>query len=156
MTTAQNPTLSLSHQHSLYERDFYQWLILTVKLLQEKSFEQIDLDNLIRELEATSRRTQITLRSNLRVLLINLLEYKYQPSVRSESYESTMIKHRRRILDIFSQSPSLKPYLTEVFDECYSYARKCTSAQANLPLELLPMTCPFTQEDILNTNYLPE
>ncbi|WP_041237667.1 DUF29 domain-containing protein [Gloeothece citriformis] len=154
MPTVQNHPVTSSN--SLYDQDFYQWLMITVKLLQERAIEQIDIDNLIKELEETAKRTQITVKSNLRVLLMNLLQYKYQPSVRCETYQSSLLKHRLRILDIFAQSPSLKPYYTEVFDQCYLYARKCAVTQTNLPLELLPETCPFTQEETLNLDYLPQ
>lgn len=154
MTILQNSTLT--PPNSLYERDFYQWLIITVKLLRENAFEQIDLDNLIKELEGTARKTQNTLKSNLRVLLMNLLQYKYEPSLCSESYQSTVLKHRLRILDIFSESPSLKSYFTEVVDQSYIHARKLAYSTTNLPLERFPETCPFTQEQILNIDYWPE
>ncbi|WP_013320402.1 DUF29 domain-containing protein [Gloeothece verrucosa] len=154
MAILQNPTFN--YPSSLYERDFYQWLMITIKLLQDRSFEQIDLDNLIKELEGTARRTQNTLKSNLRVLLMNLLQYQYQPSVRSESYQSIVIKHRLRLQEIFSDCPSLKFYVAEVFDECYGHGRQLAASQTNLPLEIFPEICPFTQEQILNIDYWPE
>lgn len=34
-------------QETLYDRDYYQWLTQTAKLLKAKQFTQIDLENLI-------------------------------------------------------------------------------------------------------------
>lgn len=142
--------------NSMYEQDFHQWLMTTVQLLRDKSFEQIDLDNLIEELEAMGRSDRNILRSNLRLLLMHLLNYKYQPSLRSQTWESTLIEHRLRIIDVFADSPSLKQYVDEVFEQSYDYARKLASSKTKLPVETFPVVCPFTMEEIFDLNYLPK
>ena len=96
MTIFQPPseTLPLS---SLYDQDFYLWLEKTVNLLRTENFLELDRDNLIEELESMGRSDKRAIESNLRVLLMHLLKYQYQPERRSNSWLSTIIEHRIRI-----------------------------------------------------------
>ena len=64
---------------SLYDQDYYLWITETAQLLREKDFNQVDLDNLIEEIESMGRSEKKAVRSNLRILLMHLLKYKYQP-----------------------------------------------------------------------------
>jgi hypothetical protein len=50
----------------------------------------------------------------------------------------------------------LKPYFTEIFAECYQDARELAADETGLSLETFPEQCPFSTEEILNTDYLPE
>jgi hypothetical protein len=52
-------------------------------------------------------------------------------------------------------SPSLIPYLQEVFAECYTDAREQAADETNLPLEF-PVDCPYTSEQALNSEFLPK
>ncbi len=40
----------------LYDRDFHEWIATTAKLLRDRAFEDLDLDNLIEEIEAMGRK----------------------------------------------------------------------------------------------------
>jgi len=104
MTTIQSMTTAIT---SLYERDFYLWLQTTINLLKEGKFSEIDLENLLEELESMGRSDKNALKSNLRVLLMHLLKYKYQPEKRTNSWVYTIREHRKRIRDTFKTSPSL-------------------------------------------------
>jgi hypothetical protein len=46
----------------------------------------------------------------------------------------TILEHRDRIDEDLKESPSLKPLIKEVFDECYQKARKRASIEMNLHL----------------------
>lgn len=141
---------------TLYEQDFYLWLIATAKLLRERAFTAIDIDNLVEEIEAMGRSEKNALKSNLRILLMHLLKYHYQPLRRSNSWKSTIIEHRLRLRDAFFDSPSLKRYFAEVLAQCYEDARRLASAETELPLDTFPQSCIFTEEEILNLDYLPD
>jgi len=77
--------------------------------------------------------------SNLIVVLTRLLKWQYQPKFRSGSW-SSIVEHRTH-----TKSPkgisSLKPYLEEVFAECYSDAVEQASAETGLPVETFPQLC---------------
>jgi hypothetical protein len=53
-------------------------------------------------------------------------------------------------------SPSLKRYLTEVFQECYQDARKAAAAETGREIDTFPVNCPYTHEVTLDADFLPE
>ncbi len=94
-------------------------------------------------------------KSNLEVLLMHLLKWKYQKNKRSNSWESSIIEHRKRIRDSFKKNPALKTYFREIFSEAYQNARELAEDETGLNIKTFPIECPFTQEEILNTDHLP-
>ena len=56
----------------------------------------------------------------------------------------------------FSDSPSLKRYFEEVFDECYQDGREQAADETGLPLDNFPPESPFTPTEVLNPDYLPQ
>ncbi|MDJ0598446.1 MAG: DUF29 domain-containing protein [Crocosphaera sp.] len=141
---------------NLYDKDYYLWLEETAQLLREGKLTELDVNNLIEEIEDMGRSEKKAVKSNLKILLCHLLKYKYQPEKRSRSWLSTIFEHRDRLDDDFADSPSLKRYFDEVFESCYQKARKQASIETGLPLEIFPINCPFTFEQVLNMDYLPE
>jgi phage pi2 protein 07 len=148
-------TTQLSNK-TLYEQDYYLWVEATAKLLRYRCFEQLDIENLIEEIESMGRSEKNALESNLRILLMHLLKWKYQPEKRSNSWSFSITEHSLRINKSFKNSPSLIRYFQEVFEECYLDARKLAARETGLQIELFPIRCPFRQEDVLNPDYLPE
>lgn len=146
------PQLSLS---TLYEQDYYLWLEQTAHLLRARRFQNVDVENLIEEIEDMGKSQKQALKSNLRILLMHLLKWEYQSNRRSNSWRSTIREHRNRLEDAFADSPSLKVFFTDVFDECYQKARDLAADETNLPLDTFPELCPFSKEQILNPDYLP-
>jgi Domain of unknown function DUF29 len=152
--TAIQPT-SVTNSN-LYNEDFYLWIETTAKQLKNGNFSEIDLANLIEEIESMGRSEKRALKSNLLVLLMHLLKYKYQPEKCSNSWLSTIFEHRRRLKEELTESPSLKNYFLEIFNECYQDARKQASLETGLSLDTFPMDSPFTIDQSLNQDYLPE
>lgn len=140
---------------SIYEQDYYLWLDLTASLLRDGRLGELDIPNLIEEIEDMGRSEKRAVESNLVVILMHLLKYKYQPEQCSNSWKLTIREHRRRLRKAFEDSPSLKPYLGKVFDECYQDARLQAADETGLPLETFPLQSPFIPEEALNPDYLP-
>ena len=141
---------------NLYEQDYYLWLETTAKLLQDSNFQALDLPNLIEEIEAMGRSEKRAVYSNLKVLLQQLLKYRSQPEKRSKSYKVTIREHRQRIKRAFKDSPSLKNYFREILTESYQDARKLATDETGLAVNAFPMELPFTVEEILDAEYLPD
>jgi hypothetical protein len=141
---------------ALYEEDYYLWLENTAQLLRDGKLSELDLPNLIEEIEDMGRSEKRAVKSNLIRILQHLLKWKYQPEKQSDSWLSTIVEHRQRIILAFEDSPSLKNYYLEVFNKCYQDARKNAATETRLPLETFPNQSPFTIEDTLNPNYLPD
>jgi hypothetical protein len=141
---------------NLYERDFYLWLQTTVNQLRNRLFSEVDLHNLIEEIESMGKSERQALQSNLQILLMHLLKYKYQSEKRSNSWRFTILEHRDRLEIALEDSPSLKPYLLEVFEKCYSKARRKAATETGLDINTFPARSPFTLEETLNSDYLPK
>ena len=146
---------STTNTDNLYERDYYLWLQHTARLISEGKFDEIDTANLIEEIEDMGRSEKKAVKSNLIVVLLHLLKYKYQPEKRTNSWKASIREHRRRLRDDFRVSPSLKRHFEEVFDECYQDGRELAADETGLPLDTFPTESPFTPEQALNPDYLP-
>ncbi len=141
---------------TLYEQDYYLWLRKTVDALQAGKWSELDLSNLVEEINDMGRSERRALESNLTVVLLHLLKYKYQLPYRSNSWLLSILEHRLRIRKQLKESPSLKPYLEQVFEECYSEGRLLAAVETGLPLTTFPALSPFTPEAALNIDYLPD
>ncbi len=142
---------------SLYEEDYQAWIETTIKLLNNRSFDLLDLENLIEEIEDRVKSQKDAVESNLTILLMHLLKYKYQPEKRqdSNSWRFTIVEHRRRLLRTFKRNRNLKRYFHEVFKDCYQDARQDAKTETQLSIHIFPENCPFSQEDVLNPDFLP-
>ncbi|MCV3216605.1 DUF29 domain-containing protein [Plectonema radiosum NIES-515] len=153
MTVPQPRVFTNSH---LYDQDFYLWIETTAKQLKEGRFSEVDLENLIEEIECMGRSEKRALESNLVILLMHLLKYKYQPEKRTNSWLSTIFEHRRRLNKNLQDSPSLKKYFVEIFMECYQDARQLAALETGLTLDTFPVESFFTGDECLNQEFLPD
>ncbi|WP_414545431.1 DUF29 domain-containing protein [Nostoc sp. CCY0012] len=152
--TVPQPKVSINSQ--LYDQDFYLWLETTAQQLKAGKFAEVDLANLIEEIECMGRSEKRALESNLVMLLMHLLKHKYQPEKRTNSWLSTIFEHRRRLNKNLQDSPSLKNYFSETFEECYQDARQQAALETDLPLDTFPVKSPFTADECLQQDFLSE
>jgi hypothetical protein len=145
-----------ANRQGLYETDYLKWIETTVEKLRVRDYSSVDWENLIEEIEDMGRSERRSLESNLVVVLTHLLKWQYQRDFRSGSWKGSIAEHRRRIRKALKESPSLKPYLQEVFAECYLDAVEQASAETELPVERFPGECPYTSAEVLDSNFLPE
>lgn len=136
-----------------YEEDFNLWTEQMVELLRSRRFEELDIDNLIDELESMSKRDKREVVSRLKLILMHLLKWNYQPNQWSASWE-TIRNNREEIAQILQDSPSLKSYPATVLEQAYASARKNAASETGLPIETFP-DCPFALAEILNEDFLP-
>ena len=142
---------------TLYESDYSLWVLETVKQLQNRDFEALDLDNLIEEVLDLSRRDKQKVKSLLKRLFEHLLKLKYWKSelVRNQAHwKSEVLNFRQQIRDELRDSPSLKPYLRQIFDECYQDARQLVSITSNLPLSIFPEIAIGDFDQVLDKDWL--
>ena len=154
----QTPTQTqpaISH-HDLYEQDFCLWIEKALLLLREGNLRDLDLENLLEEIADMSNSQKQALESNLQVILMHLLKYKYQPDKRTNSWRYTILEHRQRIRKAFKNSPSLKRHFLQEFADVYLDARKLAAIETGLPINTFPIECPFTTEQAADEAYFPE
>jgi hypothetical protein len=145
----------ISHQ-DLYEQDFCLWVDKALVLLRQGNLEDLDLENLLEEIEDMGNSQKQALESNLKIILMHLLKYKYQSDKRTNSWRYTIVEHRQRIRKAFKNSPSLKRHFLGEFADVYLDARKLASVETNLDIDNFPVTSPFTESQVLNEDYFPE
>jgi hypothetical protein len=54
------------------------------------------------------------------------------------------------------ESPSLRGHAVAVFAEAYADAREQASAETGLPVATFPYQCPYTLDEALDPQFLPE
>ncbi|WP_250124599.1 DUF29 domain-containing protein [Chroococcidiopsis sp. CCMEE 29] len=148
----------VNQNSALYDQDYCLWLETTVKLLRERRFEALDLDSLVEEIEGLAKADKRELRNRLTILLEHLLKLAYWEEERqtcARGWKNTIREQRRQIKLLVNDSPSLKPFLLEIFADCYAEAREDASEKTSLPIDTFPEHCPFTSEETLNLDYLP-
>lgn len=135
----------------VYETDFYQWSLQQAKLLKEKDFHHIDLENIIEEIESLSRSDKRALRSHLANLLMHMLKMQYQPEGigNSKSWEKSIFTARNSIKNLINESPSMKKLIDEFIPESYESATYGAMAETNLILESFPKKCPWSVQEIM-------
>lgn len=140
----------------LYVQNYPLWLSKTTDLLRSGNFADLDIEHLIEELEEMGGSQKDALENNLIVVLAHLIKWEYQPNYRCGSWRGSIKEHRRRINKALKKYPGPKPYFREIFSDCYFPAKEWTSEETGLPSTNFPESCPFTPEEVLNSDYLPD
>lgn len=140
---------------NLYDKDFYAWGKDQLSLLQSKDFESLDLSNVIQEFESVVRREKNELKSKLALLMTHLLKWKFQPDFRSRSWENTISFCRDDLHELLKDSPSLKNEIDKCWDDVYKRSKKEAKKETGLFREF-PDECPFSKEQLLEENWMPE
>ena len=146
----------MAHNFVDYEDDFYAWTVEQARLLRSGDFSAIDAANVAEEIECMGRSDRRTIESRLTVLLMHLLKWQLQPALRSPSWSRTIREQRRRIEKLLRESPSLRPFVSEALAEAYSDAREDAADETGLADTEFSAECPFTVEEVLSRDFLPE
>jgi len=100
--------------HSLYNEDYYQWLSITVKQLQNSDYSQVDWKNTIIE-----QRRQIELlledSPSLQTIIADLFNFCYLRAKQDTSYKTGLP------IDIFPQDPPFNFEQVLNFNYFYNY-----------------------------------
>ncbi len=143
---------------SLYDTDYHLWLEKNIKALQSRQFAGLDLIHLIEELSDLGRRDRKKLKSLLRHLLEHLLKLGYWQAEYQNNqahWRGEITNFRNQIRDELADSPSLRPYLMDIFAECYSDARDLASIRSQLPIDTFPETPMVNLNQVLDKAWWP-
>jgi len=146
---------SKTSSETLYDTDYLQWIETTIDQLRSRNFDDVDWDNLIEELEDMASSQRKAVRSNLKILLLHLLKYRYQPEKRIDSWRFSIVDRRQQLQEDFEESPSLRNYGTEIFSRTYQDARKLAAAETGLAIATFPVESPFTWQDAVDSEDFP-
>lgn len=111
---------------TLYDRDLNLWLEDPIAKLKARRFEELDLVNLVNlidEVESLSRRDERELRRRIKVLLSYLVKRCYVSAPEAFRNWSLTIREQRSAWEaILEDSPRLKPYLLNQFEQIWQKA----------------------------------
>lgn len=141
---------------SLYVIDYQLWLEETIDRLRKHDYKSVDWENLIEELESLGKQQQQELENKLIVLLEHILKLAYWKNEREyneRGWKGTIIEQPKQINRLLKKKPSLKPYLSEVFLECYLDARDITITKTALSPEIFPSQPLLTIEQVLDEQW---
>ncbi|OQX04851.1 MAG: hypothetical protein BWK73_35150 [Thiothrix lacustris] len=139
-----------------YESDYYGWTVEQSELIRSKRMNELDFDHLLEELESMGASEKRELLNRLRVLLLHLLKWQYQPEFRGRSWVNTIREQRRMIPVHLKQNPSLKGKLPEFMEDGYSLGRGGAADETGLPESTFPELCPWTFEQVMNPEFWPD
>jgi len=142
---------------SLYDLDLNLWLETAIAQLKIGDFHNLDVENLIEELEGLSGSSKRELENRLERLIEHILKRCYVDM--PDCYRGwllTIFDQRRDIKKLLKQSPSLKRYFEQVFDEYFEGSLKRTKIE--YPQCQFSDTWQFSDdiEDILNIDFWDE
>jgi hypothetical protein len=117
---------------------------------------ELDVANLLEEIESTGRKDKNAIKSNLVIVLLHLLKHEFQPKRRSRSWLDSILEHRQLLRDDLAESPSLRGHLEAVYPDAYADARGRAITQTGLSERAFPLTSPYTLEEALDSQFLPD
>lgn len=140
----------------LYETDFSRWLFENAALLRQGRFAEADIPNIAEELECLGRGESRAVENHLAVLLLHLLKWHFQPSHRGSSWQLSIDNGRDSIEELLRDSPSMRNRVVELIEDKYPIARRNAVTETKLPSDVFPDRCPYTPEQVLSHDYLPD
>jgi uncharacterized protein DUF29 len=157
----------------VYATDFLHWCLTTAALVRAGQWDAIDPEALAEELESLGKGQQHELESRLTELLLHLLKWEYQPQRRqdSHSWADSILDQRTQIARLLRDNPILRPKVPAFVHDVYPPARERaivamapqTLQHARMPQDIpallrrstLPLSCPWTDAQILDKDFWP-
>lgn len=136
-----------------YDRDFYSWSLEQARLVREGRWGAIDRENVAEEIESLGREQFNKLESALRVLMLHMLKWDYQPDKRSRSWALSIEAQRVELDDVLSDNPGLKPRIGEAIGRAYRRARIEAAKETGIEKATFPEQCPYSWDDIVSRAY---
>lgn len=139
----------------LYETDFFAWANQQASLLRSGDLRAADIDHIAEEIESMGRSEKRELLSRLAVLLMHLLKWQAQPTLRGNSWRATIKVQRRELERHLGDNPSLKAKLPEVIEPAYGDALLLAARETGLAESSFPASCPWSFSELLDNGFWP-
>jgi Domain of unknown function DUF29 len=142
----------------LYESDYYAWALRQAELLRQRRFADLDLENLIEEVEDLARSDRRALESLTETIIEHLLKLAYSPAREPRrGWRETVVRQRLKAKKYLT--PTLRNHLQADLADLYADGRRVASLglqQDNVSLDRLPADCPYSLDQILDPDWLPD
>lgn len=116
-------TIAIAPKTTLYDQDLNLWVEDTIAKLKAGDFQNLDIENLIDEIESVTNSDKREIENRLKRLIEHILKrcYVSMPDC-YRGWEVTIINQRDQLKKLLRQSPSLKRYFLQSFDEAFDTA----------------------------------
>lgn len=143
----------------LYERDYCAWLQAQVRAMRERRIEDVDWENVAEEIDGLSRSEKRGIKSHMAVLVKDLLKVQYTRGIFREfnarGWRVSVRSARRHVNKLLGESPSLRPQLAQMLIDAYEDGRLEALRARGLSEDVLPETCPWAIEQVIDEDFLP-
>jgi hypothetical protein len=133
-----------------YDRDLYTWAVEQAALLRAGKVAEADARNIAEELDDVGNEQYDKLESALRVILLHLLKWDYQPERRSRSWQASIKVQRNHVRKVLRKNPGLRPLVEEAIKEAYADARLETAGEIDRDESAFPEQCPYPMGVIMD------
>src|SRR5665213_2553937 len=138
-----------------YETDVVAWSKEQAALLRAGRLSALDIEHIADEVEDVGKSEQRELASRMALLLVHLLKWRHQPERRGKSWEFTVREQRRAIVLHLEDVPSLRVTLGNPRWFAAVWSDALAKAAEETGLTSFPETCPWSQAEILDPDFLP-
>ncbi len=147
---------------SRHDTDWYAWVHEQAALLEARQFDALDIATLVEELHLMGNSEPQELHNRLVVLLTHLLKlqiaserlpYAYDRAKRG--WQLTCRTQRKELARVLRRSPSLRPTVPEEIEAAYEIARLTTTLALQVDESIIPLTCPWEPNAVLQDDFFP-
>ena len=131
------------------EADLYSWARRQAELLRAGRLSEIDAAAIAEEIDDVGEEQYDKLESALRVLMLHLLKWDHQTSMRSRSWTLTIREQRRRAERQLRKNPGLRSQVEEALGAAYEDAQIEAASETGLPLSVFPVRRPFEYAEVM-------
>jgi hypothetical protein len=125
------------------------------RLVRQGRWDAVDRENVAEEIESLGREQFNKLESALRVLMLHMLKWDHQPTLRSRSWALSIKAQRAELDDIIADNAGLKPRIGEAIARGYRKASIAAARETGLDEERFSKTCPYSWDDIVSRVFSP-
>lgn len=154
-------TLTNQGLKELYSKDYPLWLEMNINLIKEKSYEDVDWENLVEELEDMGRRHLDEAISRMVVILVHLYKIDSFRHLTKAGFEKgghgwikTIVNQRRHLNALLKAYPSIKAKLPDEVERAWTLSIPYIVEEAeNLGVQIdensIPQKSPYSYHDIM-------
>ena len=126
-----------------YRDDYAAWVDQQLRLLRQRRFDELDVDNLIDEVEDLGKSEFRAFVSAIEIVIVHMLKWDLQPERRGDSWRDSIAEHRKRIEFELADSPSYRNRIDEAVERAFGTARPKAARQLRRPSRQMPKTNPY-------------
>jgi len=141
---------------SNYDSDFYAWANEQAALLRAGRLGQADIEHIAQEIESMGRTEKRELVGRLRVLLLHLLKWRFQPTGCCSSWKASIRVQRLDLAEHLKDNPSLKTIVPQAIATAFEGAIIEAADETKLPESAFPALCPWSFDQLMDARFWPE